>query len=661
MLNCGRFISALLLIICLFPKAVMSQERYQVGVIADDIVTYTLFDALSQDFDVEIEYVEFLNLSHALRAVKERKIDFLANVSYSEKRSEWLEFSTPTNIDYTYIYSLDGSTDIAQNAILGIPRDSILPEVLKDVLPFVRFVELDNERQGIRLLNKGELDGVLSSIYRLKYMTSKGLSSYPVNIDEAMHPVSVVSAKDRHKEALKLIGDFAVSPKMVKLLRQNVYDYQTELTLKALQIDVANKGVDISKPLLISLKSMDQFVSYHHDGSVNGITADVLFEACKILQVNCQLVSDEQESCSNMFDSIKTQKVDLIAPLVITEKRKREYAFSAPYYSAKGILVKRANYKDNAYRAISEMFVERIGVVEGDFLESYMRNMFPGKEIHTYKTLHDLMNALLESKIDYSFLMRSTFYNFVRDSDDATSIVEEHDVGVIIPYEVAFGFQNNHKGAVLANLFTHAINLINTKAIIEKYDTPPDWSSSIKLQKELRFRGLGAFFGIAIFLLIATVFFYMKSITDELTGLRNRLSLYRRYGRSFSSSNILVYLDVNKFKFINDNYGHLIGDKVLQTLAKNVKKHWPGQAYRIGGDEFILICKDKGEQIDELLNVIREFSFSDRESGLEHKVTLSIGIARNLDKTYSLDEVLHIADQSMYDAKSKSRVRARVR
>ncbi len=661
MFNCRRFISALLLIVCFISTTAVAKARYKVGTIADDIVTFTLFDELSKEFGVEIEYVKFYNFDKAIKAVRRGDIDFLANVAYSEARSEWLEYSAPTNIDYTFMYNLNSSSDIIDGSILGVPRGTIYPELMKDAFPSVSFVELDHAKQAIKLLNNGDIDGILSSIYRLKGMADQGMAAYLVNSDEAMYPVSVVSAKGHHKELLKIIGDFAVSPKMVKLIRQKLSDHIYSLSKRALQLDVVHKGIDLNKPLLINLKSMDQFVIYNDDGSVNGITADILFQACNILQLNCQLVSDKESSCPDLFENIQNQSVDIIAPLVITEKRKQKYAFSSPYYSAKGIFVKRIYYKDDAYASISEMFIERIGVIEGDFLESYMRSMFPGKEIYTYKTLEEMMKALLDSEIDYSFLMRSTFYNFVRSSNGITSIVEEHDVGVILPYEVGLGFQNNQRGFVLANLFSHALNLIDKRAIIEKYDTPPDWFSSIKVQKKLRYRGITALIGVAIFLVIASIFFYTKSITDELTGLRNRLSLYRRHGRSFSRSNVLVYLDVNKFKFINDNYGHLIGDKVLQTLAKNVKQHWPGQAYRIGGDEFVLIATDKGEKIDERLNVIKEFSFFDPAEHIEHQVTLSVGVARNLDKNYPLDEVLHIADQSMYDAKTKSRGRSRAR
>jgi len=150
----------------------------------------------------------------------------------------------------------------------------------------------------------------------------------------------------------------------------------------------------------------------------------------------------------------------------------------------------------------------------------------------------------------------------------------------------------------------------------------------------------------------------VQAETDALTGIGNRLRLSRAMRAALVLSNPfgLLFLDLKKFKPFNDNYGHEVGDKVLQIVAKRLQAQVrPADlAVRLGGDEFVLMF-DGLVDIEHLerravavaTSVARPF----RIGGLSSSVGASIGgsiYPRDGDTEAGL---LKVADQHMYRAK----------
>lgn len=116
----------------------------------------------------------------------------------------------------------------------------------------------------------------------------------------------------------------------------------------------------------------------------------------------------------------------------------------------------------------------------------------------------------------------------------------------------------------------------------------------------------------------------------------------------------LVLIDLNRFKEINDTYGHLVGDKVLVYVALKLKESG-GRVVRYGGDEFLLIF-DHSQTLDDIdMKMKKMLSFWDKTSFKSEKhtfkITFSYGIA--MFKTGSeVEEVISKADKAMYSHKS---------
>ncbi len=161
-------------------------------------------------------------------------------------------------------------------------------------------------------------------------------------------------------------------------------------------------------------------------------------------------------------------------------------------------------------------------------------------------------------------------------------------------------------------------------------------------------------------------------ITDKLTGLYNRHYLSTvmedeviRCSRKEYQFSILM-IDVDNFKTLNDNYGHLFGDKVLSELGRLIKNNIRNydKAFRFGGEEFVVILPETDQTIAWMVaERIREsfaqntFTVTTSES-IEKKInrTLSIGIA-SYDEGLSVDDLVKYADMAMYTAKSQGKNR----
>ena len=153
-----------------------------------------------------------------------------------------------------------------------------------------------------------------------------------------------------------------------------------------------------------------------------------------------------------------------------------------------------------------------------------------------------------------------------------------------------------------------------------------------------------------------------NSTIDELTGINNRRAFNISANKLFSDNNNVMFLmlaDVNDFKKINDEYGHLMGDRALVDIAfmlkmaiKETKKNY--FLARFGGDEFIIVGKyDNEDTIKELIDSIKKEEGLINNSNKSYKITMSIGYAIKNNSHLSVDDLISEADAAMYANKKE--------
>lgn len=195
-------------------------------------------------------------------------------------------------------------------------------------------------------------------------------------------------------------------------------------------------------------------------------------------------------------------------------------------------------------------------------------------------------------------------------------------------------------------IFNLENNMVKTSAIIEDMESKDRQLSSIKTELEI---------------------YKNQALKDFLTGLYNRnhfdkvivqeMERFERYGSRFG----IAFIDIDDFKKINDEYGHIVGDFVLKHFAniirKNIRK--TDTPFRYGGEEFLIVfAGSTSESIqivsERILSDIRKTVFKYR--GLKISVTASIGIQEYL-KGLTLEDFVDMADKKMLKAKKDGKNR----
>jgi len=185
----------------------------------------------------------------------------------------------------------------------------------------------------------------------------------------------------------------------------------------------------------------------------------------------------------------------------------------------------------------------------------------------------------------------------------------------------------------------------------------PVWNSLIRL---------------TFFLVITYLFSSLKNSTerekelsrkDYLTGAANSRFFYKlaqmeidrfqRYAHPFS----LAFIDLDNFKFVNDQFGHAAGDQVLRTVVSSVKKHSrkTDTIARLGGDEFALLLSETNQESARIvLPKIQDMLLEEMRQN-NWPITFSIGVLTCNATPLTADELVKITDDLMYSVKKSSK------
>jgi len=161
-----------------------------------------------------------------------------------------------------------------------------------------------------------------------------------------------------------------------------------------------------------------------------------------------------------------------------------------------------------------------------------------------------------------------------------------------------------------------------------------------------------------------------QAVRDPLTGLFNRLAYderivqefarWKRYGQSM----VLMMIDIDHFKAVNDTYGHKAGDKALVLIADQIRNHLRESDFlaRFGGEEFVVLMPETNIDAaiiaaDKLLKAVEQCEFHYQNSKVN--ITVSAGLAQ-LRKDDTTEGLFQRADQAMYRAKEAGRNRCLV-
>lgn len=157
------------------------------------------------------------------------------------------------------------------------------------------------------------------------------------------------------------------------------------------------------------------------------------------------------------------------------------------------------------------------------------------------------------------------------------------------------------------------------------------------------------------------------SIKDSMTGLYNRLGYQRLACPLFEKKKqekknlLIMFMDMDRLKYINDQYGHEYGDIAIKIVANTILNHCHENSIpiRMGGDEFLIIEQIRSDEEirEKIANMKKEMEYSAKEKELPFYLSFSIGcMITDMNQDKELEDYIREADEVMYKEKHGKKV-----
>lgn len=330
---------------------------------------------------------------------------------------------------------------------------------------------------------------------------------------------------------------------------------------------------------------------------------------------------------------------------------------------------------------------EQFAVVKGSSVERKFRERYPATHLILVDTILEGLNLVKYGDV-YGFIGTPATIAYTIQDNFLTNV----KIAGKIPIEISYSIATRSSSSLLLSILQKAVGSLNlnkqrqiyNKWVAAKYEEAINydlvwriligatvfvmlillWNRQIDRNRKLKQRALDGLAKTQKKLEETNVHLERLAKTDQLTGLNNRLKLNEtlqteierkaRYSRELS----IILLDIDKFKLVNDTFGHQAGDEVLKTFARLLKENLRESDIigRWGGEEFMIVCPETNlSQATDLAEKLRKKIHSHI---FEHAktVTSSFGVAE-LKKDESEAHLIQKADLALYRAKEGGRNR----
>ena len=400
------------------------------------------------------------------------------------------------------------------------------------------------------------------------------------------------------------------------------------------------------------------------DGKLEGIGFDYLDLISKKLhlQTHCK----QAKSWTEVLTAIKTKTADLTVAGMPTKERKQYAVFSKPYAIYPVVI---ATYNDVGYIDDINFLQDKVIVIGKSYaVASLLEEHYPNLNIKYVDTLDDALHlvetgeafATIEILPVLSYKLNKKEHNMLKISGS-------------IPYNYGVSMMLRKDYAPLVPIFNKAIDSIDadvreqiTKKWMHIHQNTPSSKNLYMILFVL---------GLIVCILAVWLFSLYRKIKhkneaekslkklvyyDFLTAIYNRhmldISFEKEIALCLHSEQpmSIIFFDIDRFKKINDTYGHKKGDSILKTLAQIVSSHIrTGDIFgRWGGDEFLLILPqtplaEAKKMSGELYQIIKSHDF-----GIENGLTCSFGVT-TYEEGDTVNTMIIRADNLLYAHKSQ--------
>ncbi len=475
--------------------------------------------------------------------------------------------------------------------------------------------------------------------------------------------------------------------------------------LKAVEISAQQLAeFQAMPPLKIVAVGAPPMARYDEDKQTyNGIGIDVLCFITKELGLSFEITPSRDQTVADKIRQVQEGQADVFIPLSYSPERAKRGLFTIPYYESYYAVIARHG-QSVSIRSTADLANYQVGFVQGVSLQPTLQSVVPAAQLHAYnQTSSDgLFQAVRDGAIDIAVFNQQIFiekrYHQEFFDLDVVHTLYEHPRA----YGYYFSQSPAHQRIVeafdryLAVLDVSEAVMIHEKGerhFLERYMAQRDQrvllqtaSVAAALLALIFYLGLLRYRRLTRLLAQRNTHIqrqqqalqdaYEKlqtlSRTDSLTGLSNRRHFdemldyeYRRYQRTGSPLSLLI-IDVDHFKYVNDRYGHAVGDNHLRAIARvlegSIVRSTDLMA-RYGGEEFTCLLTDITPE--DARKVAERINSSVIELGLPNasasaqQLTMSIGVASVIEGDPGVEAFFAQADAQLYTAKKMGRNQVR--
>ena len=599
----------------------------------------TYLNELARRAGWKYKFVE-VNESERIEKLLNGDIDLLCGIHKDCAQKDQLLFCKETTaLEYGMLATLKNNTDIF----------------------FDDFQHINGKKIGIN--TSSDLENAL-----VRYAKENGISYEPVYFDdyeslqEALNnktiDIMLVSSL-RDIDNIKYVGktysipeSFAVSgnnPQLMDKLNKTDLELKREQPFYIAALHEVFFGAPYQKLTGITREEYEYVsseptikVAYNSDSYPIEYTDEKTNKYAGVYAETMQLISQESglkfeyipiKDFSKAWEMVRDGEADIIAGSYMDRELAEKYhmLYSQSYLSEEYTIVGRKGEEipENAVIALPKCFVE---------IQSYFQSEEPKWEIKEYKDITTCLEAVNEGEADLT-AVNSVFLQTVYNLSNYEQLRIVPNMTRTIPIYIGIG-ENTQNASVLKSILDKTINKIPeekfqkcvTENAINISYKPTIWEVVRQFIPHILLAISAVIVAVAYIISKREKHYKHLALTDSVTGLWNEVKFNKEaqelLEKNQEQAYIVITIDINKFKFINNDFGVRIGDNILKTLGKRIQEIFGGVGIyaREAADVFMIMMAEKDYREEMLRPLGKEISFENAGKRQSYRITIKAGI-----------------------------------
>lgn len=649
---------------------------------------------IANKLGIQFHYNKHENWDQAISHLKDKSTDIIAQMINTRERREFALFTDDYMTYYQAIVVKKDNIHLdtiekLQGKKVAFIKGYNIEHTFKKANPDILMIAYPDNQTLLNAVRLGKVDAAISTHqvmqYNINALFLNDIISIPI-LNNSLIPKTTEAFGIRHDWPLM---HSALQKAFASISAKEVTDLQLKwfgqsYMSAALSKGGKNKTIVLSADEKNYLEKKEQInlcvdpdwmpFEKVEKGQHIGMSADYLKIIREQLPIPLKLVLTS--SWSQSLEYLGTRKCDILSLVAATPSRNNYINFTSVYMENPVVIATKpevpfiADFKNLAH--------EKIGISRDYAFVELLSLSYPNLNIIIVENRKAGLEKVINGEL-FGFVgtLYGIAYMFQTEFTGELKIIGKFDENI----GFSFGVRNDDVNLLgIFEKFVQQIDDSKRQAIINKY-------VGIRYEKGFDYTLLWQVLGIAFILLSASLYWNKKlslsnkelaetqkrlikqAHRDPLTHLYNRryfhemagdlLALCKRNKNTIST----IMLDIDKFKDVNDAYGHSIGDEVLINLAGLLKEHTRASDIiaRFGGEEFVILLPDtdkKGAlQIASKLKSVVEQQVMPIANNNDLQYTISLGVDSVQCDDQKIDQSLNRADKAMYLAKNRGRNR----